>query len=448
MKKRYFLIGFLLIGIGGLHAQTLSLDSCKILAVRNNAKVQNAALDIDIARQTKNEALTKYFPNLKLSGIGYHALNPLLEVGIDDVPNANVRALLNTFYAEYGATLGLPNRLSFFRNGYAANITATQPIFAGGRIVNGNKLAALGIEAAEAQHDMAVQEMLQQTEESYWLVISLQEKRKTLQQAQLLVDTLAHDLSGAIAAGLATQNERLKLSLKQNELKSQRLTLDNGIALAKMALCQAIGIAYTDTLMLTDTLSEATVAPFDVYRPTNDAVAQRTETRLLELGVKSEQLQRKMTLGETLPQIALVANYGYGHLWDYSGGMNGMLLATIQIPLTDWWATGHKLTAHNKKVQIAENNRRHLTEQMQLQTQKAWNELLEAYAQIDLADETCDNAQQNLDIATQNYQAGLAPLSELLEAQTLLQQATDQRNDARIDYQMALTRYRQLTGQK
>ena len=71
MKKRYFLIGFLLIGIGGLHAQTLSLDSCKILAVRNNAKVQNAALDIDIARQTKNEALTKYFPNLKLSGIGF-----------------------------------------------------------------------------------------------------------------------------------------------------------------------------------------------------------------------------------------------------------------------------------------------------------------------------------------------------------------------------------------
>ena len=130
MKKRYFLIGFLLIGISGLHAQTLSLDSCKILAVRNNAKVQNAALDIDIARQTKNEALTKYFPNLKLSGIGYHALNPLLEVGIDDVPNANVRALLNTFYAEYGATLGLPNRLSFFHNGYAANITATQPIFA------------------------------------------------------------------------------------------------------------------------------------------------------------------------------------------------------------------------------------------------------------------------------------------------------------------------------
>ena len=293
---------------------------------------------------------------------------------------------------------------------------------------------------------MVIQELLQQTEESYWLVISLQEKRKTLQQAQILVDTLAHDLNGAITAGLATQNEWLKILLKQNELKSKQLTLDNGIALAKMALCQAIGLPYSDTLLLTDTLSDATIAPFDVYLPTNEAVAQRTETRLLELGVKSEQLQRKMTLGETLPQIALVANYGYGHLWDYSGGLNGMLLATIQIPLTDWWATGHKLTAHNKKVQIAENNRRHMTEQMQLQTQKAWNELLEAYAQIDLADETCRNAQQNLDIATPNYQAGLVPLSELIEAQTLLQQATDQRNDARIDYRIALTRYRQLTG--
>ncbi|MGN0187022.1 MAG: TolC family protein [Paludibacteraceae bacterium] len=445
MKKIHFLIGLILFGTSWLPAQTLSLDSCKTLALRNNAKVQNAALDIDIARQTKNEALTKYFPNLKLTGIGYHALTPLLEVGIDDVPNANVRNLLNNLYAEYGATFGLPNSLSFFRNGYSANITATQPIFAGGRIVNGNKLATLGIEAAETQHDMAKQEMLQQTEESYWLVVSLQEKRKTLQQAQQLVDTLAHDLSGAIAAGLATQNEWLKISLKQNELKSKQLTLDNGITLAKMALCQTVGIDYTDTLVLTDSLTDAIVPPLDFYVPTDEAVAQRSETRLLELGIKSEQLQRKITLGETLPQIALMGSYGYGHLWDYSGGFNGLLLATIQIPLTDWWATGHKLTAHTKKVQIAENNQRNMTEQMRLQTQKAWNELLETYAQIGIADETCTDARQNLDIATQNYRAGLVPLSELLEAQTLLQQAIDQRNDARIDYQIALTRYRQLT---
>jgi len=97
------------------------------------------------------------------------------------------------------------------------------------------------------------------------------------------------------------------------------------------------------------------------------------------------------------------------------------------------------------KWQIADNERRDLTEKMNLQTQQIWNELEETYKQIDLANATVENASQNLKVATQNYQAGLIPLSDLLEAQTLYLQAVDQQSEELITYQIKLNKYQQLT---
>lgn len=428
-------------------AQELSLEQCKEMALRNNVKVQNAALDIESAKQLRNQALTKYFPDIKMAGGGYHALNPLFEIGIDNIENATVRNLLNTLYFEYGATLGIPNSFSMFKNGYTANLTAMQPLYAGGQINNGNRLAKLGIEAAEMQNEIAQQEVILQVEESYWLIISLQEKRNTARQALQLVDTLAHDVNGAYASGLVTQNDVLKVRLKQNELKSTLLKIDNGIALATMALCQVIGMEYSPEIVLTDSLSADIIAPDEQYIPSAEAVGNRPEAKLLSLQVKAEQLQRKMTLGETLPQVGLGASYGYGHLTEYSKNLNGLVFAMVQVPLSNWWESSYKLHAHKIRIQIAENNQRDLTEKMNLQTQQAWNELVETYQQILIADEMVENARQNLTLAEHNYQSGFITISELLESQTLLQQARDQQNDERINFQIKSTKYRQLTQQ-
>ena len=81
-----------------MHAQTyeqiLTLDSCLSLARQNNKELRRAALDIDKAQQVKDQAFTKYFPQVKASAMGYHSLHPLVEVGINDFDNASVRDLL------------------------------------------------------------------------------------------------------------------------------------------------------------------------------------------------------------------------------------------------------------------------------------------------------------------------------------------------------------------
>ena len=448
-RNAFVMIAFLLLGAGMAVAQTnggWSLDSCKALARRNNVAVRNADLDVQAAREVKKQALTKYFPNVSGVALGYHALNPLIEYGIGDVKNAEAREMLYNWYAEEGAALGLPNSISLCERGVTAGVTAVQPVFAGGRIVNGNKLAQVGVEAASLQYELACQQLDLQTEEYYWTIISLQEKQKTLQQALALLDTLYRDVTAAREAGLVVENDVLRVGIRQSEMHSNELKVAHGLRLAKGALCQQMGIPYDEQLRLTDTLSAQVPLPEAVYAEEQAAVNRRYETQLLEKSVTAEQLKLKMTMGEALPQLSVGVAGSYGNLVVDDYNYNGLAFVTLQVPLSAWWETAHKMKEQKLREQKAANLRQDLTEKMSLETRQAWNSLEEAYQQLAIVEQTVDNAERNMTTALQNYHAGLVPMSELLEAQTLYRQSLDQQVDDRIAYQLRLTKYLQLVN--
>ena len=233
----------MLLGCAAVSAQSLpmdscllSLDSCKALALRNNLEIKNAALDVQAAQEVKKQAFTKYFPNVSVMAGGYYAAKPLIEYGIDDIGNAQARQWLHNLYYEYGAAIGLPDRISMCENGVMTGAMLVQPVYMGGQIVNGNKLAKVGVEAAELQGQLTEDRVLQQVEEYYWLIISLQEKKKTLQQALAFLDTLRRDVTTAAEAGLVSHNDVLKVKLKWTEIYNNREKLQNGIRLATLAL--------------------------------------------------------------------------------------------------------------------------------------------------------------------------------------------------------------------
>ena len=71
MIKRwiYGIVGSLVLCVGTVSAQrTLSLEECREMALEINAKMKNARLDVEEAREGKKEAFTKYFPNVSAEG--------------------------------------------------------------------------------------------------------------------------------------------------------------------------------------------------------------------------------------------------------------------------------------------------------------------------------------------------------------------------------------------
>ena len=356
MFKTRTIIAILLTAAGlALSAQTLTLDSCKALALRNNLTLKNAALDVAAAQEVKKQAFTKYFPNVSAIAGGYYAAKPLFEYSIDNIENASARQFLHNLYYEYGAAMGLPDRISLCENGLMVGATVVQPVYMGGQIVNGNKLAKVGIEAAELKAQLTEEQILQQVEEYYWLIISLQEKLRTLQQAMTFLDTLQRDVNTASEAGLVSKNDPLKVKLKWYEVYFNREKVQNGIQLATDALRLMIG-QDDGVLILTDTIGEISEWQARWSDP-GAAVLGRKEKQLLDMQVSAEELKKKMTLGETLPHLMIGGTASYGNLIFDHYSANALAFATLQVPLTGWWEASHKLKQHDILIQKAENER-------------------------------------------------------------------------------------------
>ncbi len=447
MKKHITLIIALLLTINLMAQESesmlrLSVIDCIDLALQNNIELKNSQLEIEKAQAVKNEARAEYFPTISAQAVAFDAMNPMISFGIEDIDNALVRQTLYNLYAQYGPLLGLKKEYSFVQNGVMINAMATEPLFAGGRIYNGNKLAKLGIEAAEYQAKIKEDEICLQTESLYWQIISLQEKITTLDQLDQLLDTLEKDLKGAIEAGLAMPTDQFKVTVKKNESQLNRKKVENGITLLKMALAQYIGIDW-QVMILTDTINLED-SPDTYYQETSTAVAQRNESHLLDLSLQAEKLKKKMTLGEALPSLLIGGSANYHTVLENSKP-NAMVFAMLQVPITDWHKTAFKLKKHKLDTEIAENTRRDLTEKMEMQTNQAWFNLEQSWLRINMAQTALSDAEANLKITQDYYEAGLVALSDLLEAQTMLKNSHDELSDSRVEYRLNLIQYKQLT---
>ena len=435
----------MMVGCAAMYAQSLSLDTCKAMALRNNAAVKNAVLDVKAAQEVKKQAFTKYFPQVSATGIGYLPAKPLIEYGIDDIGSAAVRQQLHNLYYEYGAAMGLSDKISLCKGGLGAGVTAVQPIFMGGQIVGGNALADVGVAASYYQSQLTRDQVLQQVEETYWQTVSLLEKRRTLMQALTFLDTLHRDVTGAAEAGLVTRNDVLKVELKQNEMQSNLLKVNNGITLSAMLLCQMIGLEYNENLSLTDLISQDFSEDVPTDADFRNAVYRRAEKQLLDCQVRAEQLKKEIAIGESVPHLMIGASASYGSLifdrYDY----NALAFMTLQVPLTGWWESAHKIRQQNYLIQKAENERADYVEKMVLETRQAWCNIEEAHSQVTLAESSVRSAEANLHDTKANFDAGMVPVSELLEAQALLLQAQNQLTDALIDLKIKAEKYQMLT---
>lgn len=444
--KKCFVILCLIMAVAGFAQEPdttrLSVQDCIDMALENNIELKNSQLEIDKAKATKDQARAEYFPTVSAQSLAFDAVNPMFSIGIEDIENAEIRQLLYTFYAEYGHLLGLEKEYSFIQNGVLFNAMITEPLYVGGRIRNGNKLASLGIDAAETQTKMKEDEVRLQTETLYWQIVSLQEKVATLDQLDQLLDTLDKDLTGAIEAGLAMPTDQYKLRVKQNESQLNRKKLTDGITLLKMALAQYIGADW-QTMTLTDTLG-LEVEPSAYFQVAADAVALRNESHLLDLSLQAEGLKKKMTFGEALPSLLVGASASYHTIFRHNKP-NAMVFAVLQVPITDWYKTSIKMKKHDLDTEMAENTRRDLTEKMEMQTNQAWFNLEQSWLRISMARTALKDAEANLKITDDYYEAGLVALSDLLEAQTMLKLSRDEFTDSRVEYRINLMKYKQLT---
>ena len=447
MKRLVVLIfHFSLFAFYSASAQTLTLEQCLERARQNNHELRNAALEIEAATEQKREAFTNYFPRISANVMAFRCFDELMKA--EGTYPQEIAALSTQFIP----LIGTPFSISELNRGYAVSATLIQPLYYGGQIVYGNKLARVQQDVMTLKLQLTEKEVLQKVTECYWQLAQVRYNLNTIEAAEKQVDAVMAQVEVFLKAGVTTRNSLLKVRLRQQEISSSRLKLENADHVLRLLLAQQIGIAPADADKNFDIVLEDKAVEQPIEMGQLDLLPDhREELQLMNKAVEAQALQVKMQRGKYLPHLGVgIGGYhtGLGGLSDnvtkyMSPNLNnGLVFGTLSIPISDWWGGSHAIRRQKIKLQQAQADRDNARQMLQIDIERAWTNLQEAYRQTLIAQASCEEAAENLRMTTDQYRTSTCTLTDLLDAETLNRQAQNNFAQAKANYQIALADYR------
>lgn len=400
-----------------------TLEECRRMALESNADIHTAENNLRAAIETRREAFTKYFPEISGTVSAFQANHDILQYTVLDL-----------------VTLGV------IKKGKAAGIWALQPVFMGGQIVNGNKLAKVGEDVAKLRRRQSSDAVALQTEALYWQLATLKATRQTLQSAVTMLDTLSRQVKAAVDAGVAMNNDYLKVELKRNGYNADIVDADNGIRLIKMLLGQQIGLgAEAGIDIAADMPAAVPPMPYNMYVNSSEALARTNDYRMLQKNVEAKSLERRMEVGKYLPKLAVGAGWFYHDVFNQSHNF-GAVMVTLEVPVSGWWGGSHAIKRKTLALDNARTELSNLGQKIEIEMSDKWDNLTAAHRKMEIAFEAIDQSKENLRLSRVYYEAGMNTITDLLDAETIYREAQDNFIAAYGAYRLSEAQYLSVTG--
>lgn len=445
MKRTILLLAFV-VTVSCMHAQRmLTLEECRNLAIQNNKELQISGEKIKMADNEKKAAFTKYFP--QLSANGAYMWNQ------KDINLLDMGALSSSLSSSLGGLAQLPmiqhlmsgvNDMQHLdvQNIWVGNVSLVQPVFMGGKIVNYNQITKFAKQLAESMNNLQLQDLIYKTDETYWQVISLVNKKKLADAYVDLLRKMDSDVTAMIYEGVATEADGLSVKVKLNEAEMAQTKVENGLALTRMLLAQICGLSLEEDLSLADEkLDNFPVETTQASADLNEAFMNRNELRSLDLTTKIYKRKERIALAEMLPNVALAANYFVtnpnvfnGFKNDFAGMFNVGVM--VKVPLSGWWEGTYRRNSAKAETRIKTLEWQDAREKIELQVNQSVYKVNEAGKKLIASSRNMENAEENLRRANFGFEEGVIPALNLMEAQTAWVSARSSLIDAQIEVKL------------
>lgn len=464
---------FLILFVGNIEAEQrmLSLDSCRMLAIRNNKELQVSSMKEKVAYYNRKSAFTNYLPKVSATGAYIHTgreislLNDNQKQALSSLgttagqtltglaqQNEAIAALLQAMGDGVQQVAGSLNSVgqslvdafrTDSRNVTVGSIMLTQPIYMGGKIVAYNKITKYAEQIARNQHDLALQEVIVEVDQAYWQIVSLKSKKKLAESYLELVKKLDSDVQMMITEGVATKADGLSVKVKVNEAEVTMIQIDNGLFLSRMLLCQLCGLDLDTQVTLEDEDADTFKMPESTSgADVETAFANRPELKSLDLLSKINSEKVKVARAEFLPSLALTGGYFISNPSVFNGFEKKFkgtwsVGVMLKIPLITWGDRSYKVKAAKAEAIIADLEKEEIREKVELQVNQYSQKLREATERLSVATRSQEQADENLRYANLGMKEGVIPVSNVLQAQTAWLSAHSECVTAQIDVMLA-----------
>lgn len=414
--------------------RVLTLDSCRSLAKEHSRTLQQKDEEIKAAHAKKQQVMTNFFPQVAARGVYLHMQKELHLIDWDK-PLGHLNFLIPERLRHLG-TVDL-------RNLWVGNVTAIQPLFLGGKIISGYKMASLAERLQGELRQTAETEVETKLDETYWQVVSLRSKERLLDQLVRLLEQTVKDVDASIDAGVATKADGLSVRTKLSEAEVKRSQVVNGLELSRMLLADLCGLSEDEPFTLAEEghlqelLLSTQTAPIARDEDTEAAIERRSEIRSLRLVDSIYSKRVNMESASLFPKLYGVASYSTTNPNSFQGQKKEFagqyyLGLMLEVPISDLFSGAFKRRQAKAEHRVKQLELAEARSKINLQIKQALRTADDARRAYTTALSAVKMAEENMRYAKAGYDEGVIPLLNYTMAQTAWMSAQDSLIDAQI----------------
>lgn len=409
-------------------AETLTLPAAVTAALQNSPMVLQARAQQDAAAAGRREAGAMRLPHLQVREIGLRTDSPADAFGLQ---------LMQERFSFPAFTMSDPNNPEPLNN-YATEFEAAWPVFTGGRVMAGIGQADRMATAATAVSDHTREAVALATASAYMDALLAQ---RAVELATRARDTTAKHVEQAQAffdTGMMVESDLLQAQVQLARMEEKLITVTNGAKLARAGLFRVIGIAQDSDYELDPRVAEVEPASSSLPEAMAGAHERRHDVKAVAAQVDAARLGVKRARGEYLPEVVVMGKYALNADQPFGGdGDSFTLMAMARWNLWNWGQTSARVSGARSQHVAAQQAQRGHDQQVEFEVRQAWQQVEEARARQAVASGAVAQAEKALSILESRFEQGVAKVTDLLDAETMLDDARVREMNAGFDLRRA-----------
>ena len=409
--------------------QQMTVDELFQLIESNSKTLQVQKTSVEFAKQGVEAARTGRLPDVKTqASLSYNGNVLVSDRDFSDMHGYSAPHLGNSFMLE-----------------------AQQVVYAGGAV-------NAGIRLAELQHEQAVVGRQQTLDAQRFLglgqfldLYKLSRRQQVYEENIALTQRLIDDIKARHEQGMALKNDITRYELQLESLRLGLRQLRDQQSILNFQLCNQIGLPTG--VVINPICDEGTDMPHETLpQLTSTAEVKSPMMQQSAIGMQMAQQQLRLARSEQLPKVALFA----------ADQLNGPYIYDLppkDVNVNNWFVgvgisySLSSLFKQNKRIHQAETAARQSTEAHEAnrealgnQVQQAWTLYEQSFADLETQRKSVELARQNYNVVSDRYNAGLALVTDMLDASSMKLQAELNEVDARINIAYARYRLKYISG--
>jgi len=437
MKIRLIIAAFLvgLMGVQMTSAQeVLTLKDALNYALAHSESIKKAHLDVEGGKHQVAEVRASALPQIE--GTGALNYNPVIG---------------KLVFAGQSVTIGQPWDSH-------VGVQLNQQVF-NQQVFTGLKAAKTTSEFYELSAELTEEQVIEQVASNYYQVLVNREQLSVIDTNLKNVNIIREIVSNQYDNGLAKKIDVDRIRVNITNLENQREELVNAIVMLENQLKYTMGMPIETAIELPETELTAVPTALDFPEQPN-RMDHLVELNLMNKQLELLDLQYKAYKAEYYPTLALVSNYSYTAMSDrfnylYKSSVDPMAARfgsmviglSLRIPIFNGFATRARMGQAKVDYLKAEQDLWNTKQSLNLANENAKIQLRNALNTIQSQRENVTLAQEVYVSTQNNYNNGLAPLTDLLDTENALTQAQNSYTQALLNYKVAEIQLKKANGE-